>query len=256
VQRLYRYAIVTVTTGVLAAATGVALADSAPTVERLQQDCGTVAKDCRVLHARDRKEFLADRKQVGDVVWGCASGGGTQAISWSDTTGTTTSVSGTTSISGGLATVINAGFAATFGMSWSTSRTVSSTTSVSVHAGKVAWIVRAAPMQSFVGDLSMWYPEKVDGHYNWIIQNYTVTGPRDGAGNVVILDRDMTAQEKAEICGRNPGPGVAARDVRPAVVVTRHQMDIRSARRSTPVAPPIALPGPGLPVVPSVTTRD
>jgi hypothetical protein len=246
VQRLHRYALVIVTTGALAATSTVAFADGGPGVDQLQKDCGTVAKDCQLVDVRDRKEFLAERKQVGDVAWGCASGGGAQAITWSDTVGTTTSVSGTATVSGGLATVINAGFSATFGTAWTQSKTVSETTTVTVKPGKVAWIVRSAPMQSVVGDLSMWYPKKVDGHYNWIVQNLTVTGPRDAAGNVVILDRDMTAQERKTVCAGNPGPTATS------LVLTRHRMDEAGARHSTPVGPQVSLPRAGRPATAGV----
>jgi hypothetical protein len=58
--------------------------------------------------------------------------------------------------------------------------------------------------------------------YDWTVPNLTVNGPGEAPGNVVILDRDMTAREKADICGTS------------SVVVTKRRMDLRGARTSTP----------------------
>jgi hypothetical protein len=117
--------------------------------------------------------------------------------------------------------VINAGFSAGFGYSWTASKTVSQTTTVTVKPGKVAWIARSAAMQSVAGDLSVKYWTKVAGKYEWTVPGLTVNGPRDAPGNVVIQDRDMTAAEKAEVCRRN------------SVLVTTRRMDPGTAQHTT-----------------------
>jgi hypothetical protein len=255
-KKLHRYLLVGATTAVLAGTTTFAFAEGGPSIEQLQKDCGTVAKDCQLLDVRDHKEFLAEKKQVGQVAWGCSSGGGTQAISWSETVGTTTNVGGTATVSGGIIGVVNAGFSATFGKSWTESKTVGETTTVTVKPGRVAWIVRAAAMRSVVGDLSMWYPKKVDGHYNWIIQNLTVTGPSESPGNIIILDRAMTAAEKTAQCTTSPGPGVANLVADSGVVLSGDQMDNASAETSTPVGQQVTLPGAGSLTTPRVASGE
>src|SRR3954451_18656916 len=47
-----------------------------------------------------------------------------------------------------LVGVIKAGSSATFGHSWTASKTVSQTTKVTVEPGKVVWIARSAAMRS------------------------------------------------------------------------------------------------------------
>jgi hypothetical protein len=238
-KNISRYALVFAATGLLSATAAIAYAaDGDPSVEQLQQDCTNAADTCTMENMRDKKDFLADKKQVGQTAWGCASGGGTQSIAWTDTTGTSTSVSATAEVSAGFGDVVQAGFSTTFGQEWSTEKSVSDTTTVNIEQGKVAWIVRATAMQSVVGDLSLWYPDRVAGHFNWRIDNLTVTGPSDQPSSVIILDRDMTAEEQTQVCGNNPGPGGNTSNLvqgDAGVVLTDTEMDLGSATNSTTV---------------------
>ncbi|MFD5514103.1 hypothetical protein ACFWIB_41385 [Streptomyces sp. NPDC127051] len=192
---------------VMAAACAIASAASVPasaadepTRQQLMADCGSGEGKCTLNSPKLEEAYLGEFRQVSNSLFNCTTSDATQAMTWDDTVGSSDSLGVSVTAGGKIAGIVDLSITASYGHTWSSSHSESSTLNMTVKPGEVGWISRAQVMQKVSGTWQTHYDSPKWGHYYWFFQD-TVTGPAkngtDGKSNaVVVKTRKMTAAEK------------------------------------------------------------
>ncbi|WP_175410542.1 hypothetical protein [Streptomyces sp. TRM64462] len=212
-QRVARVAVLAATAcGVLAVSASPAAAADGPTRKELTADCASGLGKCTFNEPVLGQAFLGKFRQVSDSLYNCSSSDATQTMSWSDAVGSTDSVGVSVTAGGNIAGIVDLSVTASYGHTWSSTHTESSSLNMTVKPGEVGWISRAQVMQTVSGTWQTHYDSPKWGHYYWFWKD-TITGPAkngtDGKNNVVVVkSRKMTAEERRS-CGAEDHQGRA-----------------------------------------------
>ncbi|GAA4909718.1 hypothetical protein ACFPM3_11675 [Streptomyces coeruleoprunus] len=198
--------------GLLAMGAAPAAAADQPTRQELTADCASGLGKCTFNEPVLGKAYLGQFRQVSDSLYNCSTSDATQTMSWSDSVGSTDSVGVSVTAGGKIAGVVDLSVTATYGHTWSSDHTESSSLNMTVKPGEVGWVSRAQVMQQVTGTWQTHYDSPKWGHYYWFWKD-TITGPAkngtDGRSNaVVVKTRKMTADERRS-CGSDDHQGRA-----------------------------------------------
>ncbi|MFD5514035.1 hypothetical protein ACFWIB_40975 [Streptomyces sp. NPDC127051] len=185
---------------IASAASVPASAANEPTRQQLMADCGSGEGKCTLNSPKLGKAYLGNFRQVSNSLFNCTTSDATQAMTWDDTVGSSDSLGVSVTAGGKIAGIVDLSITASYGHTWSSSHSESSTLNMTVKPGEVGWISRAQVMQKVSGTWQTHYDSPKWGHYYWFLQD-TITGPAkngtDGKSNaVVVKTRKMTATEK------------------------------------------------------------
>src|SRR5690606_6964757 len=185
---------------VAATAVPAAADDDQPTKEQILADCASGEGQCTFNDPKIGEAFLGEARQVSDLLYNCSSSPASQTLSWADTVGSSHSVGGSVTVSGGLEGIISASLTATYNYTWQSSHTETSSATVTVAPGEVGWISRAQVMQRISGTWQTHYEDRKWDHYYWFVDD-VITSPApngtDGKRSAVMVkSRKMTAVEK------------------------------------------------------------
>ncbi|MFD0008064.1 hypothetical protein ACFVJ4_37495 [Streptomyces sp. NPDC127178] len=174
--------------------------EEGPTREQIMADCESGEGQCTFNDPKVGKAYLGKQRPVSDLLFNCSSSPASQAITWSDTVGSSHSTGVSVTTGGGLAGIFTASVTATYNYTWQTSHTESSTATVTVAPGEVGWISRAQLMRRVSGTWQTHYEDRKWDHYFWYVPD-VITSPApsgtDGRRSAVMVDsRKMTAEEK------------------------------------------------------------
>ncbi|MFI8277964.1 hypothetical protein ACIGBH_24315 [Streptomyces sp. NPDC085929] len=201
--RSYAGRALAVTVAAWAVAVAAALPASAadqPTRQQLMEDCGSGGGKCTFNEPKLGKAYLGKFRQVSNSLFNCSTSDSTQTMTWEDTVGSTDTLGVSVTAGGKVAGIVDLSITASYGHSWSSTHSDSSSLSMTVKPGEVGWISRAQVMQNVSGTWQTHYDSPKWGHYYWFFED-TITGPAkngtDGTANaVVVKTRKMTAAEK------------------------------------------------------------
>ncbi|GAA1415386.1 hypothetical protein GCM10009601_04970 [Streptomyces thermospinosisporus] len=196
---------------VAATAVPAAADDDQPTREQILADCASSEGQCTFNDPKIGEAFLGEARQVSDLLYNCSSSPASQTLSWADTVGSSHSVGGSVTVSGGLEGIISASLTATYNYTWQSSHTETSTATVTVAPGEVGWISRAQVMQRISGTWQTHYEDRKWDHYYWFVDD-VITSPApngtDGKRSAVMVkSRKMTAEEKKACASEKAASG-------------------------------------------------
>ncbi|NJP51815.1 hypothetical protein HCJ93_17515 [Streptomyces sp. SBST2-5] len=196
---------------VAATAVPAAADDDQPTKEQILADCASGEGQCTFNDPKIGEAFLGEARQVSDLLYNCSSSPASQTLSWADTVGSSHSVGGSVTVSGGLEGIISASLTATYNYTWQSSHTETSSATVTVAPGEVGWISRAQVMQRISGTWQTHYEDRKWDHYYWFVDD-VITSPApngtDGKRSAVMVkSRKMTAEEKKACAAEKAASG-------------------------------------------------
>jgi hypothetical protein len=157
--------------------------------------------------SRTKEAVLGPHKQVTKTMYNCSSSPATQAFSWTDTTGTTTTIG--VKIGIGIDSIIKADFEAHFEQSWMNEHSESETDQLTVPENSVGWIEHAQVMRKVSGTWNTFDQDSspYPGGWKKVYADDVITAPapegEDGKHRAVLMkSRAMTDDEKKE-CGNH-----------------------------------------------------
>jgi hypothetical protein len=173
-----------------------------PSVAQLLTDCGKATDSCDFRPKGGRATSYTANHEVTRA-YNCSTREQVQKLTWSDTTAGKNTVSSEISVTAGFdfLTKFETSFKLTYAHEWSWSKTVTNETDITVPAGEVGTISRAALLQTAGGEYELHYGSKHWGHYVWYVRDFSGTGPvPDDAGVTTWTSHQMSDAERSAQC--------------------------------------------------------
>ncbi len=241
---------------VLAATT---YAHAAPSANKLQTDCNTsVTKSCIMHKTVGYEKYEGEARQAGSTAVNCGDLGEYEyTVGGEVTVGSETSTSVSVGVSAGFFDVVEVSVEASFGESFSRSRTSTEELMIPIPPLYEAWVMYEPTMQMTEVWPDIWYNDKVDDHWHWWLDGNApgiqVLTPANAPGKKKGFVRPIPVEDLAEECPANSEPETSSQDVRGAVDIPDFIKIVDRVHSPADVGEIVSEVGDNLPELPKFT---
>lgn len=173
-----------------------------PTVKELLDRCGS-ADFCQ-FHLTGPVEHYTAQGDVAGRSANCTGRSQDLEVSWSASASTSNSIGVSLEVMvGPVSKIFMAGVKVFYNQEWTTSRTWSNKTRLSVPRHSLGTVTYNQPMQRATGDWELHFSDRFHGHYYWYVRGFQQVGPDTSAeakGSLITQSTPMTAVDRANYC--------------------------------------------------------